>query len=825
VITVVALLILGITAALMLLAYLRMPLRIYVAIVLALTWSTSIIQYPDNTSLIVSGLVTMLALMLLIRPVRRHILTKSIFNAFKRALPPMSETERTALEAGDTWWDAELFTGKPDWSQLLNVETATLTKEEQEFLDGPVNELCEIIDDWEITHIHRRIPDPVWEFMKHHRFFGMIIPKAYGGLEMSALAHSQVVMKVASRSVSAAVTVMVPNSLGPAELLLRYGTQQQKDYYLPRLATGIEIPCFALTAPEAGSDASSIPDTGTVCYGKHDGQDDVLGIRLNWSKRYITLGPVATLLGLAFNLEDPDNLLGKGIEPGITCALIPTNTKGVSIGRRHYPMNQAFQNGPNQGHDVFIPVDWIIGGQDKASEGWKMLMECLAAGRAISLPSLSVGGAKVASQSAGAYARIREQFGLPIGKFEGIEEVLSRIAANTYMMDATRTLTLTALDMGHHPSVISAISKQQLTERMRMSINDAMDIMGGAGISMGPKNIFARVYEALPISITVEGANILTRSLIIFGQGAIRSHPYVYREMKAANEPDPTIGLRDFDQAFFSHVGMFISNAVRSFWLGLTNGRTASVPVSTHSKRYLQQLNRMSAAFALVSDTCMFTLGGSLKRKEHISARLADVFSMLYLTSATIKRFEEQGAHEEEAPLLRAACHSAFYYIQESLHGVTRNLPFTFIGVLLRWLVFPRGRAYSAPFDHFLHDAASVLLTPSATRSRLIEGIYISKNKNDQKAKLEDALATVIAAEKAEKKLKQAIRSGIITKSRNKDEIIADAEQCGLLSDEELQRIKRARAARLDIIAVDDFDADLGLSTTDYLDQPAVKMA
>ena len=821
----VALLVFGITAALLFLAYFRMPLRTYVAIVLVTTWSVSIILYPDNTSLAISGLVTVLALVLLIRPIRRSVLTSTIFNVFKRALPAMSETERTALEAGDTWWDAQLFTGKPDWSQLLDVETAKLTTEENEFLEGPVNELCEMINDWEITHIHHDLPEQVWDYMKHQRFFGMIIPKAYGGLEMSALAHSEVVQKVASRSVSAAVTVMVPNSLGPAELLLRYGTESQKDYYLPRLATGIEVPCFALTAPEAGSDASSMPDTGTVCYGNHDGKNDVLGIRLNWNKRYITLAPVATLLGLAFNLLDPDNLLGKGIEPGITCALIPADTEGVSIGRRHYPLNQAFQNGPVEGHDVFIPVDWIIGGSDKAGEGWKMLMECLASGRAISLPSLSVGGAKVASQSAGAYARIREQFGLPIGKFEGIEEVLARIAANTYMMDAARTLTLTALDMGYHPSVISAIVKQQLTERMRISINDAMDITGGAGISMGPRNIFARVYEALPISITVEGANILTRSLIIFGQGAIRSHPYVYAEMKAASEEDSKIGLRDFDQAFFSHVGMFISNAVRSLWLGLTNGRTAAVPVSAYSKRYLQQLNRMSAAFALVSDTCMLTLGGSLKRKEHISARLADVFSMLYLTSATIKRFEEQGALEEDAPLLRAACHGAFYQIQESLHGVTRNLPLPFVGILLRWLVFPRGRAYSAPFDRFLHDAASVLLAPSAARSRLIEGIYISNDKNDQMAKLEDALTTVMAAEYAEKKLKQAVRDGIISKSRNKDKMIADAAACGFLSDEELQRIKRARAARLDIIAVDDFAQDLGLSADDYLDQPEVKMA
>ena len=814
----IAMALLGISLLLAVLAYHRRPLWLHVSVVLAIAWSYWWAFNQTPLVLAITLAVTIAATVLLFRPVRRQIITRPIFKLFKKALPKMSDTERIALQAGDTWWDAELFTGKPDWKRLLKVETAQLTEEEQAFMDGPVDELCKMVDDWEITHIHRRLPDHVWEYMKHERFFGMIIPKAYGGLEMSALAHSQVVMKLASRSVSAAVTVMVPNSLGPAELLLNYGTQEQKDYYLPRLATGIEIPCFALTGPEAGSDASSIPDRGVVTYGQHDGKDDVLGIRLNWRKRYITLGPVATLLGLAFNLEDPDNLLGKGIEPGITCALIPTDTKGVVIGNRHYPMNQAFQNGPNEGHDVFIPIDWIIGGPQQAGEGWKMLMECLAAGRAISLPSLSVGGAKLASQAAGAYARIREQFGLPIGKFEGIEEVLARIAANTYIMDSTRMLTLTALDEGHHPSVISAIVKQQLTERMRICINDAMDIQGGAGICMGPRNLFARTYEALPIAITVEGANILTRNLIIFGQGAIRSHPYVFTEMMAAGNEDQRRGLRTFDRALFSHVGMMVSNLMRSLWLGLTNGRTANVPVNSQARRYLQQLNRMSAAFALVSDVCMLSLGAALKRKEHISARLADVFSYLYLTSATIKRFEEQGARDEDLPLLKAACHQTFYQIQESLHGVVRNLPNPFIAAVLRWVVFPRGRAYSAPYDQFLHEAAAVLLAPSDTRQRLIEGLYVSDDSEDQTGRLELALKRVVDAYPAEQKLKQAIRDGKIDKMRNQDEFIARADELGLLSDDEMQRVKRARAARLDIIQVDDFAPDLGLSETEYVE-------
>jgi len=799
-----------------LMVYHRAPLVLWSAIVLGIIWPYWWFLGKDVSLLSANLLITAAVVFFSVKPIRRKLLSGHIFRTFKKILPPMSDTERQALEAGDTWWDAQLFTGKPDWKQLLDTPEPRLTDEEQAFVDGPVQSLCQMVDDWQITHHEHRIPDNVLQFMKEQKFFGMIIPKKHGGLEFSALAHSSVVVKLASRSISAAVTVMVPNSLGPAELILEYGTDEQKEFYLPRLANGDEIPCFALTGPEAGSDAGAMTDTGIVCYGKYDGQPDVLGIRLNWKKRYITLAPVATLLGLAFRLEDPGNLLGKGPRPGITCALVPTDLPGVEIGNRHYPLNQAFQNGPTEGHDVFIPVDSIIGGAERAGQGWQMLMESLAVGRSISLPSLSVGAAKMASRAAGAYARIREQFGLPIGRFEGVQERLARIAACTYMMDAARIMTLGAIDRGHRPSVLSAIVKQQLTENMRMVINDAMDIQGGSAISLGPRNIFGRIYEALPISITVEGANILTRSLIIFGQGAVRCHPYVYREMAAANNTNNKAALREFDSALFGHIGMSLSNSMRAFWLGLTNGRTANVPVQGADRRYLQQLDRMSAAFALVSDFSMLTLGGSLKRKEHISARLADVFSLLYLTSATIKRFQADGEPDEDVPLLKAACHDAFYTMQERLHGVMRNLPVPLVGGLLRWLVFPRGRAYSAPYDAFLKEAAEVLLSPSDARDRLTQGIFISGDTNDQTGLLEDALVKVLNAQNDEKKLKEAVKSGIIPKLDDTDQLILAAERSGHFSETEMRRIRQARTARMDVIQVDDFPADLNLNA----DQP-----
>ncbi|MCG6968854.1 MAG: acyl-CoA dehydrogenase [Gammaproteobacteria bacterium] len=751
------------------------------------------------------------ALALNIPGLRRQWLSKPALNAFRQVMPGMSQTEREALEAGSVWWDGELFSGRPDWRKMLDTPRPQLTAEEQAFVDGPAEALCRLVDDWKITHEHYDLPDEVWQFLKEHGFFGMIIPKKYGGLEFSAYAHSCVVMKVASRSITAAVTVMVPNSLGPAELLLRYGTDAQRDHYLPRLAKGQEIPCFALTSPEAGSDAASMVDSGIVCRGEFGGEKDVLGIRLNWEKRYITLGPVASVLGLAFKLYDPDHLIGEQEDVGITCALIPTDTPGVEIGNRHFPLNSAFQNGPNCGKDVFIPIDWIIGGVAQAGNGWRMLMECLAAGRSISLPALSVGAGKLASRATGAYSRVRQQFKTPIGRFEGVEEKLAHIAASTYMMDAARTLTTSAIDMGQSPSVISAIVKFNLTENMRTVINHAMDIQGGSGICMGPRNLLARVYQSIPISITVEGANILTRSMIIFGQGAIRCHPYVLKEMLATQEEDQNQALRDFDAALIAHLGFTLSNTARSLFLGLTKARWVRPPVSGPSRYYYQQLTRMSSALAFVSDVAMLVLGGSLKRKEKLSGRLADVLSQLYLASATLKRFEDDGQPFSDLPLLQWSCENALRIMQQSLDKFIINFPNRPVAWLLRRIVFPLGKTYSGPTDNSGHKAADLLLNPSTARDRLTAGLYLPDTEqyrlSEPMSRLEYALERVIDAEAAEKILRNAIREGKVA-PLTREQQIRQALELNLIDNEQAQLLSTADAARREAIMVDDFTAE-----------------
>ncbi len=573
---------------------------------------------------------------------RARTITKPILRWYKKQLPPISPTERDAIAAGTVWWDAELFSGKPQWAKLRGFPKPQLTAEEQMFLDGPVEKLCSMLNDWDIRR-DCDLPEPVWAFIRDRGFMGMIIPKEHGGLGFSALMHSHVVMKVASRSPAAAVTVMVPNSLGPAELLMRYGTDAQRDYYLPRLAKGVEIPCFALTAPEAGSDAASIPDRAIVCYGEHKGQR-VLGLRVTWNKRYITLAPVATILGLAFKLYDPDHLIGEREDIGITLGLVPTNTPGVQIGRRHFPADQSFQNGPTQGKDVFIPMDYIIGGQARVGQGWRMLMDCLAAGRAISLPALGTGAAMFCARLTGAYARVRRQFGMPIGKFEGIEEPLARIAGYAYGLDAARRLTAASLDSGQQPSVLSAILKYHATERMRTALNDAMDIHGGRAICDGPRNYLFGTYMSVPVAITVEGANILTRSLIIFGQGAIRCHPYLLKEMEAANLPDPNESLAVFDRVLFAHIFSATSNVTRAFLHNLTGGIFARVPDVPRITPLYRGLHVAAVTFAAVADLVMGTLGGAMKRRESLSARLGDILSELYLMSCALKRYEDEGA-------------------------------------------------------------------------------------------------------------------------------------------------------------------------------------
>ena len=748
-----------------------------------------------------------LAVILNIDTLRTSLVTDRLLDVFRKILPPMSQTEQEALAAGTVWWDAQLFSGNPQWNDLLEYPVAKLSDEEQAFVDGPVDELCAMLNDWKINQELNDLPPEVWQFIKDNKFFGMIIPKEYGGLEFSALAHSAVVMKISTRSVAAAVTVMVPNSLGPAELLLRYGTDEQKQHYLPRLAVGKDIPCFALTSPEAGSDASSIPDTGIVCRGEYNGKKDALGIRVTWDKRYITLGPVATVLGLAFKLYDPDHLLGEKEDMGITCALIPTDHPGVNIGRRHHPLGIAFQNGPNSGDDVFIPIEWVIGGHKQAGNGWRMLMECLAAGRSISLPALSVGGTKFSARAVGAYARVRKQFRTPIGYFEGIEEPLARIGGAAYMTDAARSLTACALDHGESPSVISAILKYNLTDRMRGAVNDAMDIQGGAGICLGENNIFGKLYQAIPISITVEGANILTRSMIVYGQGAIRCHPYVLKEMEAAHEDDLRKASEDFDEAICGHVSFTLANMSRSVFFGLTGSRLALVPMVGSLERYYQHLTRMSSAFAFVSDVAMLTLGGNLKRKEKISGRLADALSLLFLASATLKRYEDEGRCTEDMPFVQWALDDCLYKIQEALFGLFNNFPNKFVGMGTRLICFPLGRSFSPPSDEIGRKVSRALLQESPSRERLTAGIYISDSLDDQVGRLEQAFRDVPRIDEIEKRIFKARKDGILKINTMKySEVVAQAVKANIISEREAEEILAYDEIRREIIRVDDFE-------------------
>lgn len=747
-----------------------------------------------------------IVLVLGVPSLRRLLVSSFILKVFKKILPQVSKTEQEALDAGTVWWDGELFSGHPNWAKLLAYPKPALSAEEQSFLDNEVEQLCAMIDDWDITHVRQDLPPQVWQFIKDKGFFGMIIPKEYGGLQFSALAHSAVVTKIASRSATVAVTVMVPNSLGPAELLLHYGTQEQKDKYLRRLAKGQEVPCFALTGPFAGSDAGSIPDVGIVCYDEFNGQQNVLGVRMTWEKRYITLAPVATLLGLAFKLHDPDHLIGKEEARGITLALIPTSTAGVKIGQRHLPLNSAFLNGPTYGTDVFIPMEYIIGGSPYIGQGWLMLMECLAAGRSISLPASATGGSKLAARTTGAYGRVRKQFKVPVGKFEGVEEALARIGGNVYMMDAVRVLTAAAVDMGEKPSVISAIAKYHCTERGRAVINDAMDVHGGKGICLGPDNYLGRAYQQTPIGITVEGANILTRSLIIFGQGAVRAHPYVIREIKAAHDPDKKRAVLDFDAALFGHISFSLSNAVRACLFGFTGGRGISVPSDAPTRRYYQQLTRYSAAFAITADFSMLVLGGGLKRREKLSARLGDVLSNMYLCSAALKRFEDDGRPEEDLPLLHWAVQDALYKLQVAFDGVLQNFPSRIAALLLRVLIFPLGKCLAPPTDELGHQVSTLLLHPGAARDRLTQGMYLPTDEKDAVGALEAALVSTLACESMQAILDAARKAGKIT-ARDELERIAEAREAGLIDAEQALQLERDYALRRKVIMVDDFSS------------------
>lgn len=731
-------------------------------------------------------------------PLRRSLIGAPLMRLLTPIFPRMSETERIALEAGTVWWDAELFRGAPRWSEMMRFTPPPLSQRERAFLDGPCEELCRRLDDWRITQ-DGDLPPDVWELIKRERFFGMIIPESYGGLGFSAQANSCVVTKLSSRSVTASVTVMVPNSLGPAELLLHYGTEEQKNHYLPRLARGEEIPCFALTEPGAGSDAGGMQARGVVCRGQFEGRE-VLGMKLSWNKRYITLAPVATLLGLAFVLRDPERLLGGEVDLGITCALIPVQTPGVQTGRRHSPLSVPFMNGTTHGEEVFVPLDWIIGGPKMAGQGWRMLMECLSAGRSISLPANSVGGSQMAVRAIGAYASIREQFNLAIGRFEGVETPLARMAGTLYWMNAMRWVTAGAVDSGEKPAVISAIAKHYATEGLRRVINDAMDIQGGAGICKGPRNVLAVGYQATPIGITVEGANILTRSMIIFGQGAIRCHPFALSEMRAAQAKDSAA----FDQAFFGHIGFVATNTARAVLLGLSVGRLARAPGHGAARRCLQRLTRYSAAFALLSDACMGTLGGNLKRKERITGRLADALAWMYIAAAATRRFLEDGQPARDLPLYRWATSEAFWQIEEALAGVLENLPLRAVGWSLRPVLFPLGRNRRPPCDQLTAQAARCLLDGHEARVALTREMHVPRMGEAGLGVLEQALASTLQAEPARKKLREAQKNKQLPRGEER-ELARAAQAAGILSAAECQQVLLAADQRWDAIQVDDF--------------------
>lgn len=762
---------------------------------------------PGWLLLIFWVLLAVVAAPLLLPDLRRQYFTKPLFSWFQKVLPPMSETERDAIDAGTVWWDGELFSGRPDWDKLLAYPKAQLTEEEQAFIDGPTEELCAMVSDWEIGQA-MDLPPQAWEHIKTHGFFALIIPKEYGGKGFSAYAHSQVAMKLATRSGDLASTVMVPNSLGPAELLLHYGTEEQRNHYLPRLARGDDIPCFALTGPLAGSDAGAMPDTGVICKGEWQGKE-TLGLRLNWEKRYITLGPVATLLGLAFKAHDPDHLLGEEEDLGISLALIPTDTPGVEIGRRHLPLGAAFMNGPNSGKDVFIPLEYLIGGQEMLGKGWMMLMNCLSVGRSISLPAVGTGAAKFTSLVTGQYAQVREQFNVPLSAFEGIQEALARIGGNAWLMDSARMLTANAVDLGEKPSVLSAILKYHLTERGRECISHAMDVHGGKGIIMGPNNYLGRNWQGAPIFITVEGANILSRNLMIFGQGAIRCHPFVLKEMALAGREDHDQALKEFDGLLMQHIGFAVSNAASTLVLNLGLGHFEKAPGNRLSQGYFRALNRQAAAFALLADLSMMLLGGELKRRERLSARLGDVLSHMYLASAALKRYHDLDSPDNLEPLFAWAMEESLGESESALDELLSNFPNKVLGCLLRVIVFPFGRRHTGPSDALDAEVAAVIgrAKGDPTLEELLAGCYRPQSAEDPVGALQHAYDLLGASHPLQKKLHSALKSGQVKPVAGEHAIDA-ALQAGVLQPAEAQTLRDAEAARRKVIDVDDFSKE-----------------
>ena len=787
-------------------AYHRLRLPVWVALTAVGLVACALLGASTVAIIVVALITALIAVPLLLPAIRLPYITKPLLGFYTKILPPLSDTERVALEAGTVGFEGELFSGRPNWNVLLDQPAPALTAEEQAFLDGPCEQLCAMTDDWDITHVRADLPPEMWEFIKKNRFFGMIVPKEYGGLGFSALANHKVIQKLASISAVVSSTVGVPNSLGPAELLMHYGTEEQKDYYLPRLADGREVPCFALTGPWAGSDATSIPDFGIVCMGEWNGAN-VVGVKLTFDKRYITLAPVATLVGMAFRMYDPDGILGDTRDIGISLALLPRDTDGVDIGRRHFPLNSPFQNGPLHGREVFIPLSQLIGGEAQAGKGWQMLVEVLSIGRSITLPSTASGGAKMGAVVTGAYARIRKQFGLSIGRFEGVQEALARIAGNAYTISALAESTAAAVARGENPAVPSTISKYHCTEMGRQVAQDAMDIHGGKGIILGPRNYLGRSWQAAPIAITVEGANIMTRSLMIFGQGAILCHPWVLKEMKAAMLPEGTERVREFDRPLFGHIGFAISNAVRSLWFGVSGASVGKAPGDAYTRRYYRKLNRYSSALALCADTSMLLLGGKLKFKESLSGRLGDVLSQLYIASAVLKRYEDQSRPEADQPLLAWSILNAVHKIELALSDALRNFPVRPVGWLLWALIFPLGRRATPPGDRLSRRAASLLMVPNEARDRLAEGIYLSPTAHNPAGRINSYLPAVVLAEPVERKFLKALKGSKIealTYPQQLDEGVRE----GWITADERGQLQALREMTIETISVDDFDTE-----------------
>ncbi len=763
---------------------------------------------------IVSGAaVAALLMLLLIRPVRRIFLSRPAMNVFRRVMPRMSATEQAAIESGNVWWDAELFSGRPDWKRLLATPAPRLTDEEQTFVDVETERLCDLSNDWDSTAVWQDLSPEAWAYARDKGFLGMIIPRAYGGLGFSAYAHSQVIQKLSTRCSAAAVSVMVPNSLGPAELLLHYGTEEQKNHYLPRLARGEEIPCFALTNPFAGSDAASITDTGVVCKAMWKGRE-TLGFRITWRKRYITLAPIATVIGLAFRAVDPEGLLDQGDEPGITCVLIPREHPGVRIGRRHWPLNAVFQNGPIEGDDVFVPMEMVIGGREQVGNGWRMLMECLAAGRAISLPSSNVGMSKLAVGMVGAYVAIRRQFNQPIGAFEGVQEALARMAGHLYATDAVRRLAAAALDQGEKPSVVSAIAKYHVTERARIIVNDGMDVIGGKGVCMGPGNFLARAYQQIPVAITVEGANIMTRTLIIYGQGAIRCHPYVLPMMRTAEMRD----LKAFDRALFGYVGFVLGNMARAVGFSLTGGALITAPrdAAPELRRYYRQATRLSTLLALASDVSMATVGGALKRKGALTGRLGDMLSQLFILSAALKRFEDEGRPAQDLPFIHWAAQDALNRATTAWRDLLANHTSRGAALFLKLAGAPFGLKAPTPDDKCAAEVAGLIQRHGPARDRLVAGSWSASLEVDPIAAVLVAFDLYPQVEAVEARLKSAIRAGRLSRAPQDLTRLADwareAETQGLIDADESVLIARYAEVAIQAIMVDDFPQDFGLA-------------